>query len=182
MSTKGTLGLSLGDFLRPMMDFFTKLLANPQKWWPAFKQFLREENPWEKTEFPIWRIVTVPWFFGLFSREVDLVRVSGKELGFTEKTSFKDIFARALSFGLKPCPVKADAPLQSTEPGQNSYGNGVSWPFQLAVREFGTPMVYPMYYIMEEGCKEWSIPGHGAVFSHYTPEASFVFEKPRKRH
>src|ERR687895_90509 len=30
-----------------MVGFFTKLLANPEGWWLAFKRILRKENPWE---------------------------------------------------------------------------------------------------------------------------------------
>ncbi len=51
MSGNNMLGISLGDFLRPMIDFFNKLLSKDgEAWWGEFKHFLRKEPCWTVTQ------------------------------------------------------------------------------------------------------------------------------------
>ena len=127
--------LTLSEVKGPFTDFVEKLEGEEGwLWLQEFKKFLRRENPWEKTDILVTIEIgthkTVKslrravlksgasifrWADDILNKvelskskqSLDLVSLSGKELGFSKATQLEDIAKAGTSLGLYPCPAEA---------------------------------------------------------------------------
>lgn len=129
-----------GSLVPPMNDLVAKLMGmDGTTWREALVRFLRKENPWHA--FTVWRRVilgahkTVAGYAAAFEdkgnrmtdwagqilaktpvaatrEELELVLVTGAQLGFNAATTRAQIYERAAAFGLIPCPAEVGPALR----------------------------------------------------------------------
>ena len=133
---------ALAQVAGPFQDFAQKLGGpDGPSWLEAFKRFLRKEEPWTKfptwrtitlgTHKSASALLTAlgstgyrvsDWARDLMNQsaftlakkkvEVNLVRVTVKELGFPKGATRKEIYDRAAELGLKLCPAEVGPALR----------------------------------------------------------------------
>ena len=90
---------ALRTFLGPLVTFLNNLMGNEgEAWWENFKRFLRKEPTWYKPRCWRWKKVVVD------GKEINLFVFTTRELGFQDKATLDEIYARIEQFGLVRCP------------------------------------------------------------------------------
>jgi hypothetical protein len=131
-------------FEGPLLDLAVKMNGQDgPRWEAAFKRFLRCEEPWPFRN--IWRTITIGNYKdgydlrdairksyecdrakGMIERIVpnktkrilNLVLVSGEDLGFEDGVFAQDMYNRGHVFGLSPCPTEVGPELRLQYPDQ----------------------------------------------------------------
>ncbi len=145
--SEGMLGLlPLPEVQGPMSDLQDKLAGkNGPMWLSAFKWFLRKENPWPK--FPTWRTVKLgthktveefitaieaggsqlsKWARDIITKvtlakeptELDLVVITGSDVGLEGRYTTAQVNAAAEAHGLLKCPAEVGPALREQYPEQ----------------------------------------------------------------
>lgn len=139
--SKGMIGLiPLADVLAAVNDFYAKAAGEDGAMWlSAFLQFLQKKNFWPA--FPVWRRIVIgahesavgyeaaieakgnrltDWARQILTKtpvassreELELVLVTGAQLGFDKAATRAQIYERAAAFGLVPCPAEVGLALR----------------------------------------------------------------------
>ncbi|MEK7638028.1 MAG: hypothetical protein AAB375_01200 [Patescibacteria group bacterium] len=194
---------ALAETAGPFKAFFEKL-AGPEgpQWFAAFKRFLRKEDPWP--QFPVWKTITLGTFktvdglrASLVSAgfrisdyagrilaknsmspkktKLDLVIVSGTDLGFTQAARRDTIYARALELGLRLCPAEVGPQLRLQYPDQPP-GEWLLIAMEPLADSGGYLKVFSVEHV---GSGRWLYSYYGEPGHAWYPAGRWVFLAPR---